>query len=365
MFHQWQRRLVLSACMTFASCPLWAAELLPQSDGVVVTADYRTPEFTASSSGPVRWQAEIQRIGAQYLRLRLADIRGSNDSTAVLRLRSRNGALVGEYRAIELLSKGTVWSPVVPGDYVLVSLHSDEPPIGFGLSIDRIAYQALAGSPRSTVGADEKEPIAKYSDDPIIAKVEKSVAKLSFVEDGRLYTCTGFLVESGYLMTNQHCVAKQAVCDTTSVVFGYQYGTDGILNFGEQFGCIQVVKEDFGLDYALLQLTGDPASAWGTLKLDYSDPAPQGPIFVVQHPSGQPKMISKLNCLARAIPVNGRAADTDFTHSCDTVGGSSGAPILNADGQVIGLHHYGFKEGGAWTENRGVRMLKIGESIGQ
>jgi V8-like Glu-specific endopeptidase len=361
---------LLAALLMFASwLPASAAELRPQSDGALMNVNYRTPEFTAATPGPVRWQIEIERNGTDYLRLRIADVRNANAATggavnAVLKLRDRNGTLIREYSTAELLTKGTLWTPVVPGDYVLVSLQSDEPPLGFSLSIDQIAYQALAGAPRSSVGLDEKEPIARYADDPIISKVERSVAKISFVDQGDLYTCTGFLIEPGYLITNQHCVAKQEVCDTTTVVFDYEFDRNGILRFGEQYGCIQVVKVDFGLDYALLQLTGDPASKWGTLKLTNSDPVQQGPIFVVQHPAGQPKMISKINCLAGAVPVDGRAAGTDFTHSCDTVGGSSGAPIFNENGEVIGLHHYGFNEGGAWTENRGVRMLKIGASIG-
>jgi V8-like Glu-specific endopeptidase len=359
--------LVLGALLFAAPCVSAPVELRPQSDGAVAIVDYRTPEFTAAAPGPVRWQAEIERNGAEYLRLRITDVRSAQTGgavNAVLKLRDRNGTLIREYPASELLGKGTLWTPVVPGDYVLVSLQSDQPPLGFGLAIDRIAYQAFAGAPRSNVGLDEKEPIARYADDPIVSKVERSVAKLSFVDKGDLYTCTGFLVEPGYLMTNQHCVAKQEVCDTTTVVFGFEYDRNSILHFGEQYGCIQVVKVDFDLDYALLQLTGDPASTWGTLKLNNSDPAQQGTLFVVQHPAGQPKMISKVNCLAGAVPVDGRAAATDFTHSCDTVGGSSGAPIFNENGEVIGLHHYGFNEGGAWTENRGVRMLRIGASIG-
>jgi V8-like Glu-specific endopeptidase len=360
--------LALGAVLAAAPCLSAPVELHPQSDGAVATVDYRTPEFTAApGAGPVRWQVEIERNGAEYLRLRIADVHGAaagDPVNAVLKLRDRNGALIREYPASELLSKGTLWTSVVPGDYVLVSLQSEQPPLGFGLSIDRIAFQAFAGAPRSNVGLDEKEPIARYADDPIISKVERSVAKLSFVDKGALYTCTGFMVEPGYLMTNQHCVASQEVCDTTTVVFDYEYDRNSILHFGEQYGCLQVVKVDFDLDYALLQLTGDPASKWGTLKLNTSDPVQQGPMFVVQHPAGQPKMISKVNCLAGAVPVDGRAAATDFTHSCDTVGGSSGAPIFNENGEVIGLHHYGFNEGGAWTENRGVRMLRIGASIG-
>jgi V8-like Glu-specific endopeptidase len=35
------------------------------------------------------------------------------------------------------------------------------------------------------------------------------------------------------------------------------------------------------------------------------------------------------------------ASTVDFSHDCDTEGGSSGAPVFNTSGQIVGLHHYG------------------------
>jgi hypothetical protein len=77
----------------------------------------------------------------------------------------------------------------------------------------------------------------------------------------------------------------------------------------------------------------------------------------VQQPGGQPKQISKIKYTAKAVPVNGRASETDFTHTCDTVGSSSGSPVFNEAGQVVGLHHYGFGSGGEWNENRAIRII--------
>jgi V8-like Glu-specific endopeptidase len=124
-------------------------------------------------------------------------------------------------------------------------------------------------------------------------------------------------------------------------------------------------KSSYPLDYTVVQLRGDPGASWGTLKLSRADPTSQSPIFIVEHPAGEPKKISKKNCVADSVPVDGRSTGTDFTHSCDTVGGSSGSPIFNESGDVIGLHHYGFNEGGTWTENRGVRMTRILDDLHQ
>jgi V8-like Glu-specific endopeptidase len=140
-----------------------------------------------------------------------------------------------------------------------------------------------------------------------------------------------------------------------------------MISFGEQYECEQVVagKNSYELDFALLNLHGNAATKWGKLALEHTDPIIDRPLFIVQHPGGQPKMISKTNCTAKAVPVSGRASETDFTHTCDTVGGSSGSPVFNEAGQVIGLHHYGFGTGGEWNENRAVRMNRILDYLGQ
>ena len=56
------------------------------------------------------------------------------------------------------------------------------------------------------------------------------------------------------------------------------------------------------------------------------------------------------------LNVDGRAPQSDFTHTCDTAGGSSGAPVFNLEGQLVGVHHFGFADDvdGLWTENRSV-----------
>jgi V8-like Glu-specific endopeptidase len=57
---------------------------------------------------------------------------------------------------------------------------------------------------------------------------------------------------------------------------------------------------------------------------------------------------------------------TDFGHSCDTIQGSSGSPVLDSNHRVVGLHHWGFDDYGpdAWKRtNRAVRMAEIRGAI--
>ena len=339
------------------------ADLAAQRDGIVQSLAIETPVFTADPATALPWETEIRRTGAAYLRLHISGADGPYGDGTMLKLRDRSAALVHEYPAAELLERGPFWTVMIPGDYALLSLL--EPTPGFHLRIDQIAFQAHGGAPLSTVGDDEKQPISDYADDVLISRIERPVAKLSFVKDGAPRTCTGFLIDTGQFMTNHHCIASADDCGSALAIFGYQYDTTGLLSFGEQFACkaISDGKTSETLDYAILDLDGNPAATWGSLSLDEADPDVIGPLLVIQHPAGQPKQISKINCAMDVVPVDGLEPQSDFTHSCDTVGGSSGSPVFDTEGRIVGLHHYGFAEGGPWSDNRAVRMKRILEDL--
>ena len=79
---------------------------------------------------------------------------------------------------------------------------------------------------------------------------------------------------------------------------------------------------------------------------------------MVEHPAGEAKQVSRIDCKAIANPVAGRATRTDFTHNCDTLGGSSGSGLLDSQLMVVGLHHFGI--GGDEPKfNRAVRVEPI------
>ena len=81
-------------------------------------------------------------------------------------------------------------------------------------------------------------------------------------------------------------------------------------------------------------------------------------LFIIQHPAGETKQISMNECAVSRPVADGRAAATDFAHTCDTLGGSSGSPVFTTDGRLVGLHHYG-RGVGYWNENRAVRIPRI------
>jgi hypothetical protein len=196
-------------------------------------------------------------------------------------------------------------------------------------------------------------------DVPEILAAGRPVAKLEFFVNNTPYVCTGFLIDKDHLLTNEHCVNSQDICDTTYAIFGYDrdeavgagYVTEGVR-------CKVVIKFDKKLDFALMQLVGSPGERWGHVTLATTSAKVDDLAVIIEHPAGQIKQVSRRDCAVAVFPADGNARFTDFGHSCDTMGGSSGSPVFRrADMQVIGLHHFGVdltqKE---WTNrNRAVR----------
>jgi hypothetical protein len=97
------------------------------------------------------------------------------------------------------------------------------------------------------------------------------------------------------------------------------------------------------------------------LAVSDEDPSSGMPLYVVQHPNGDPKRVSRNDCSVDEVSVAGRGmANTDFSHRCDTLGGSSGAPVVSlATHKVVGLHHLGFEEDSVMRLNRAVHIKQI------
>ncbi|KAA3620669.1 MAG: serine protease [Proteobacteria bacterium] len=366
--------LVAGALLFFVPAPSSDAfELEAQLDGVVDNVHIES-DPTSGDSAPYSWHEDVLRPHSEYIRLHVASVDIPANTAASLALRDQTGAIVRRYTIRELQELTPFWTVAVTGDHAQIVVEGDRVPDGFQIVFDKIAYQTEAGAPLSTYGNDRKQPIRDYLDDRIVSEIQSAVAKLLFIKDGLPRVCTGFLFENDLLLTNHHCISDQATCDTAVALFGYQVTPDGRLEAGEQYECLNIDDEkvDYELDYAVVRLARSPGMVWGHLELAGVDPVSAAAdasdeenlgLFVVQHPAGYPKMISYKGCGSTAAPVDGRSPGSDFTHRCDTLGGSSGSPIVDLQGRVVGLHHYGFGDGegqaDAWHENRAVRMSRI------
>ncbi len=168
--------------------------------------------------------------------------------------------------------------------------------------------------------------------------------------------CTGTLIGMDVLMTNEHCVSSQAEAQGAFAVFDAESGVPDSLR--ENVDCGTFIGANAALDFALLRCTNRPGERHGVAALFDGTVANNTPVFVVhqncdyflnQSCTPDKKVSSGI--------INSRSS-TDYDHSADTLGGSSGSAMFDAQGRIVGLHHLGIGGNslGRGSSNRAVRM---------
>lgn len=219
-----------------------------------------------------------------------------------------------------------------------------------------------------------------------------------FTTHSAWYFCTGWLVgKENHLLTNYHCIFKalgqqqqqQSLWGWKAVLMPPSSSNDQSLatadvNFmaetksckepgvmGEKRGVVEatqahVLAANQALDYCLLRLvptqkSTDLSDKYGYLTLRASGPVDKEPIYIPQHPNGEPKEIAstkngkpaiirvpfqtigRRDYLDSALATSGsKGVDPNVFYNADTMPGSSGSPVLSqVDNNVVALHHAG------------------------
>jgi hypothetical protein len=266
-------------------------------------------------------------------------------------------------REIEVLSTlpRQLWTREVPGGVAIIEFvrgaagASPGATLRYAHHVNPIEQQAITG----------RNQLRRIADAPArIRTLGRAIARLRFMVPGEgQATCTGFLVGSRLLLTNEHCISNDA--ERASALADFNYDQPGPPPAGIRVQAI--VAKDAGLDYSLLRLAADPPAAAGRLYFapdgwQWALPPARHPLVIVQHPSGRPKEVSIADCqLAGLDRIGVTPGDaSDFGHLCDTLGGSSGSPVMDwTTGLVVGLHHFGFHPGSPDPVNQAVVHTRI------
>ncbi|AZZ95227.1 PKD domain-containing protein [Hahella sp. KA22] len=227
--------------------------------------------------------------------------------------------------------------------------------------IDELMSQQTSGF--STCGVNERRDVQCWADShPEEYERTRPVARI-LVNGSSL--CTAWRVgPDNRIFTNNHCVSSQSGVANTEVWFNYQRTScgSGSLAGTKVVTGASMLATNYELDYTLFTVNNfSSIQSFGYFGLDVRPATNQERIYIPQHGSGNPKELSIESdqnsgglCRVDQPSVNGRGTGTDMGYNCDTIGGSSGSPVLAGQtNRVIALHHFG------GCPNQGVLIHKI------
>lgn len=237
--------------------------------------------------------------------------------------------------------------------------------------------------PRGLSERDSRERIIRETNsflDPFmwlekLSKILPQVCHIEYIvqlpQGRRNITGTGFLIAPNVVITNYHVMEYviEQKASYSDVVLRFDYNQLRDNNFTST-GTEYPLKRDWliakspylpsnenrlptfdELDYILLRVDGEPgntrvgeidspARGWIELPAEPYEFSPSTPLFIVQHPNGQPlKLAFDTDAI---IDVNENR--TRVRYKTNTEPGSSGSPCFNENWDLVALHHMG-KEG--------------------
>jgi V8-like Glu-specific endopeptidase len=322
------------------------------------------------------WTAAVRVPGATALRLHLGGVdlpRG-----AELYVYNLAGQAFGPYTGRGPRGDGELHTHTVFGEQLLLQLRA---PAGAEraprLTLEEVGvmgarFSAPRYRPEGAFALDDVQALLKASNlcainancvvnaacqsSAAVNVAKDAVASMLFQSGGSFYICTGGLIADSntstvipYFLTAHHCISRSREAASLETYFDYQTTcsspncTQPFNNAGDTVGAT-LKASGSSSDYTLLQLSSAPATADGvatylgwlsTTVANTNNLA----LYRISHPKGSPQAYTE-GVVDTAKPTCTGLARGNFIYSRDTLGategGSSGSPVVNGSGQIVG-----------------------------
>jgi V8-like Glu-specific endopeptidase len=187
--------------------------------------------------------------------------------------------------------------------------------------------------------------------DQAAADATDAVAYMLFVKKPYIYTCSGGLINNDagrpYFLTANHCISRDRDAGTLEAYFFYAIGCNDPCpdewsepNVPRVLGST-VAATNRTSDYTILELSGAaPAGTvmlgWDATDIAFADGVD---LYRISHPATAPQAYST-HVVDTSYGVCGSWPRGAWIYSRDTYGategGSSGSPVVNSDGKLVG-----------------------------
>lgn len=323
------------------------------------------PTFGAlrgNADGGFLWSGTVKSAGATALRIHFIDF--NLPDGAEMYVHAANGMAHGPYTGRGPNGTGDFWSNTIAGSEVSMQLTSGEngsPSFtiaGLGYMTDRFAMaNTLAPSPQAantkpcSFNADCTVDAACGTENAAVNTAKNAVAHILFISGAYYYICSGGLVADSdtstnipYFITANHCISSSSEASSLETFFFYTAPScqscpdPGAANTN---GATIVSTNSRNSDYSLLRLSQNAPS--GAAFLGWSSTAIANTngvnLYRISHPKGAPQaysehVVNTTKGTCQSWPRGKWIYSTDVLGA--TEGGSSGSPVVNGAGQLVG-----------------------------
>ncbi|MBF0466188.1 MAG: trypsin-like peptidase domain-containing protein [Nitrospirae bacterium] len=237
------------------------------------------------------------------------------------------------------------WGPTVFGEVVFIEMLGNGDVNTSELVIDKINYFFL--DPLSPGAKTLCSSEVDVNCDSTVSTYKKAIALITYINGSNSYLCSGALISdlgstnTAWFLTANHCISSNTVAATLNAYFNYETsacnaGDANINNASQVVGSTYVISKDYstGSDFSLLKLNSAPSGGAYYLGWTTSDiTSGKG----IHHPGGDYKRVSSGSIVSSNwSDLNNTNFWTVTWTSGLTEGGSSGSPLINSSGYIVG-----------------------------
>lgn len=340
---------------------------LPQNGGRVGGGT-----LEATPEGGYVWAAAITSTDAGAIRVHLNNF--SLPENAEMYFYSQWGEVYGPFTGVGPDGTREFWTPSVFGSEGILQLRVSGPVAEADLQQISFNVTEVGHIGRGVFGtlADGDGGVASFcpgnasciqdtncGSHAVTNNAELAVAKMIWISGAYIYTCSGGLIadtvttsQIPYFLTANHCLSKNntnleaffqyqsSACNDTGNCTGTWTDPPAGSYAGKTVGATVKATNRKG-DFTLLQLSQNPPA--GSFFLGWTNVAVANsnntPLYRISHPSGSPQCYSDQNVSTSAPTCRGwPRGERIYSRGVNggTEGGSSGSPVINGSGQIVG-----------------------------
>jgi V8-like Glu-specific endopeptidase len=298
-----------------------------------------------TDDGGFVWAMTVGSEGASAIRVRLVGMNLPAD--ADLYFFNREGEAYGPYQRRGRNGDGDFWTHSVRGSEGILLLRHFGPSAesdlrSFHMTVAGIGHVVSSIAPAPEALCSYNAPCIQSGGGGAVES--KAIAYMEWIQGAWIYSCTGGLLadtDTGtaipYFLTANHCLSKSS--SNLELYWNYTSGCDG--PGGPKTVGATIRASGRKGDFSLFELNEAPPSGavmmgWNNTEIHLNT---DQVLHRISHPSGAPQAYSRHEVdpnfgSCTGWPLGERIYSQDVSGA--TEGGSSGAPVVNAGGEVVG-----------------------------